>query len=330
MSISGPKKKELTMDTILERTSELEIFSHFMPDKNWKLNEATLSPFRSERNPSFVIGNKSGYISYIDFGRQEYRGDCFNFVKQLHNLANLDSVLKLIDKDMKLGITEGFEVRKSVPIKIEKQEITKKNTLIQIITRKFTKQELDYWAQYYQDIEDLRAENIYSIKKAFLNRKLLSLDELRFGYLYDNKYWKIYQPLSNKKKKWLTNAPLTLMDGLENIKECNVAWLTKSKKDKMVLRKLYSCVASTQNESIACFSPENVDYIKKNSKRQVVLYDNDETGVHSCQEITKKFDFGYCNVPKKYLSEGIKDFSDLAKVHGLQVVEEVLKQKNLI
>ena len=38
----------------------------------------------------------------------------------------------------------------------------------------------------------------------------------------------------------------------------------------------------------------------------------------------------YCNVPRKYLLEGIKDFADLGKSHSLQAIEEVLKQKNLI
>lgn len=332
--IKGKLKVQLTIDSVLERINPLDIYSHYMPHKNWEINKPCISPFprngKIENNPSFIIGNKYGNITHIDWGLG-YKGDCFSFVNQLYgNNLSLDCILKIIDKDMKLGILEGSEVRKSPIIHIEKQEITKKNTLIQIITRKFTKQELDYWAQYYQDIEDLKREHIYSIKKAYLNKKQLSLDELRFGYLYDNKWWKIYQPLANKKKKWLTNVPLTYMDGLENIKNCDVAWLTKSKKDKMTLLKLYSCVASTQNESIACFSPENVKYIKENSKKQVVLYDSDETGVRSCQEITKKFDFGYCNVPRKYLEEGIKDFSDLAKVHGLKAVEEVLKSKNLI
>jgi hypothetical protein len=42
------------------------------------------------------------------------------------------------------------------------------------------------------------------------------------------------------------------------------------------------------------------------------------------------FDFDYTNVPRQYLAEGIKDWADLAKVHGLQAIEKYLKQKGIL
>jgi hypothetical protein len=42
------------------------------------------------------------------------------------------------------------------------------------------------------------------------------------------------------------------------------------------------------------------------------------------------FDFDYANVPRKYLAEGIKDWADLAKAHGLQSIEDYLKQKHIL
>jgi hypothetical protein len=332
--IKGKTRIELTIDTILERTTEIEIFNRFMPWK-WELNQACISPFPGkngyEKSPSFIIGNKYGTINYKAFNDDDKHGDCFSFVKQLHNLPNLDAVLRLIDTQLNLGISDGREIQSKPIIQTNKPEITKRNTLIQVITRKFTPEELKWWSSYHQDIEDLKREEIYSIKKAYLNKKLYSIgdDELRFGYYYKGT-WKLYFPNSqNKRKKWLTNTPLVYLDGKENIKNCDTAWLTKSKKDKMVLLKLYSCVASTQNESIACFSEENVQFIKNNSKKQVILWDSDDAGVRSCTQVTNKFGFGYCNPPRKYLPD-IKDISDLARVYGLQAVEIMLKEKKLI
>ena len=46
--------------------------------------------------------------------------------------------------------------------------------------------------------------------------------------------------------------------------------------------------------------------------------------------ITKKFGFEYCNVPKKYLAEGINDWADLAKHYGLKVIEDYLINKSII
>jgi hypothetical protein len=59
-------------------------------------------------------------------------------------------------------------------------------------------------------------------------------------------------------------------------------------------------------------------------------FDADITGVQNSQQITKLFDFGYCNVPRKFLIEGIKDWADLAKAHGLKVIEDYLIEKKLL
>lgn len=277
MAIQGKVRRELTMDAVLEKLSDYDIFHYYMPTKAWELNQVTFSPFREERNPSFLIGNKRGYISYIDFGDTSKRGDCFSFVKQLYNLSTLDDVLRLIDRDFKLGITSGVDTGeyKKIVGEYKQPEVTKRNSLIQVVTRKFTFEELDYWAMYSQDITDLRKNNIYSIKKLFLNKKIFYLKDtdLRFGYFYDG-YWKIYRPFNNKKEKWMpNNVPITTMDGKENIKGCNVAFINKSKKDHMVISKVFPCSCAVQNEGIACFSPENVEYIKSNSETAVLPFD---------------------------------------------------------
>lgn len=339
MAIQGRKKIELTMDSILNKISDFDIYMKYMPHRNWELNEVCISPFPKsdgsiESNPSFLIGNRRGYISHILFSDTSYRGDCFAFVKQLYNLSTLDDVLRKIDTDFKLGIISGENNQeyKKITSQYKQPEITKRNSLIQVVTRKFTKEELTYWSEYHQDIEDLRRNNIYSIKKLFLNKKLFYLKDtdLRFGYFYDG-YWKIYRPFNSKKEKWMpNNVPITILDGKENIKDCETAFINKSKKDKMVIEKVFPCSMAVQNEGIACFSPENVEYIKSNSKRQILSFDSDDVGVKNSQEITKMFGFEYCNVPRKYLQQGLKDWAMLARIHGLQAIEEVLKEKRIL
>jgi DNA primase len=120
------------------------------------------------------------------------------------------------------------------------------------------------------------------------------------------------------------------MEGKENIIDCEVAFINKSKKDYMVMKKVFPCSCAVQNEGLGCFSPENVEFLKSNSEEQILSFDSDITGVTNSQKITKMFKFGYCNVPKKYLTEGIKDWADLAKVHGLEAIEQHLKKKHLL
>jgi hypothetical protein len=126
------------------------------------------------------------------------------------------------------------------------------------------------------------------------------------------------------------NVPITAMDGKENIKNCSVAFINKSKKDYMVMKKLFPCSCAVQNEGLGCFSHENVEYLKANSDRQILSFDADDVGVQNSKQITQMFDFEYTNVPRQYLVEGIKDWADLAKVHGLQAIEDYLKSKNLL
>ena len=337
MPVSGVvKPKTIKTDSILEKVSEYDIFKYYMPHTNWKLNVVTFSPFRDEKNPSFIIGNKHGRLTFIDFADTSKRGSCFDFVKMLFNLRDIQEVVKLIDRDLGLGFSKETDTQEYKRIITEyKQPVKtiKTYTKIQATVKRFTNEELAYWAQYHITEDELKANNVYSISKVYLNKQLFlgGLDELRFGYLYDDK-WKIYRPhAKDKRNKWVpNNVPITAMDGKDDIKQCDVAFINKSKKDYMVMKKLFPCSCAVQNEGLGCFSPENVEYIKSNSASQILSFDSDVTGVENSQQITQMFDFGYCNVPRKYLAQGIKDWADLAKVHGLKAIEDYLKEKELI
>jgi len=337
MAITGRLKPSfLTPEKILEKITEYDIFKYYMPNTDWEPNVVTFSPFRNERNPSFVIGNKHGRLTFIDFADTSKRGSCFDFVKMSFNLKDLKEVLSLIDRDFGLGLsreTNTEQYKRIVSQYIQPVRAVKAYSNIQVIIKAFTNDELAYWNQYHLSLDDLKANNVYSISKVYLNKQLCPapLSELRFGYLYDDK-WKIYRPhAKDKKSKWVpNNVPITAMDGKDDIKGCDVAFINKSKKDYMVMKKLFPCSCAVQNEGLGCFSPENVEYIKSNSASQILSFDADVTGVENSQQITKIFDFDYCNVPRKYLSEGIKDWADLAKAHGMQAIEDYLKQKELI
>ena len=333
--INGRRKINLTPDAILDKISEYDIYKMYMPHQNWKINTVTYSPFRNEKTPSFMIGYRGGGLTFIDFGDTSLKGNCFIFVKLLFNMSSLNDVLMMIDRDFDLGIVNSSTTHNYERIVKDYEQPTataKIEYFIQVKTRKFTHEELAYWNGYYQDIDDLRANNVYSIDTVYLNKQKFPIkdSELRFGYLYEG-HWKIYRPFADKKNKWMpNNVPITMMDGLNDIKDCDVAFINKSKKDYMVMKKIFPCCCAVQNEGMGCFSEENVEYLKDNSERQILSFDSDETGVKNSQLITDKFDFEYCNVPKLYLGEGIKDWADLARIHGLKAIEKYLIEKELI
>ncbi len=333
--IKGIKKAIVTKEEILSKISEYDIFRFYMPAKDWKLGQATYSPFRDEKTPSFLIGVRGDSIKFIDFGDTSIQGDCFKFVERLYNMPNFHEVLKKIDADFNLGISSGDNLqdyKRIIKTYAQPKLVEKDYSFIQVKTRNFTNQELAYWNEYYQDIDDLKANNIFSIDEVYLNKKriVLSDNELRFGYLYDG-HWKIYRPFSERRWKWMpNNVPITAMDGKDDIKNCDVAFINKSKKDYMVMKKLYPCCCAVQNEGMGCFSDENIQFLKDNSNRQILSFDSDETGVSNSKKITEMFGFDYCNVPREFLKEGIKDWADLARIHGLKVIEDYLINKNII
>ena len=332
MTIYGKKKTELTRDNILKFITSYDIYRLYMPNK-WELNKICHSPFRRDSEKSFIIGTKFGEITHKDFADSNIKGNCFKFVQQLLQ-CNYMEALKAIDRDFSLGISTGTISRHTTIVTTYEQPIIeeKQYSNIQCITRKFTNSELHYWSNYYQDIDDLKANNVFSISKIFLNKERFTIKEteLRFGYFYEGQ-WKIYRPFNERKTKWLpNNVPLTYLEGKENIIQCNTAIITKSKKDMMVLKKVYPFVCAVQNESSACFSEENVLFLKDNSEKQILCFDSDKAGVSNSQLITKQYDFGYLNVPRNYLSDVINDFADLGKEYGIETIEKILKKKKLL
>jgi hypothetical protein len=334
--ITGTKLQLLTKEAILEKITEYDIYRYYCPC-SFTLNKPFCSPMpgRSDTTPSFIISTKSGNVSHIDFGDPNYKGDCFSFVQQIRILSQFIDVLRTIDKDFGLGLSNG-KAQGSVSIPLtqgyEQPRIIKKPSLIQVVTRKFTDIELAYWNKFAQDRSDLLRENIYSFSQIYYNRKSFYIpdNELRFGYLYGDK-WKIYRPYADKADKWKpNNVPFSTFEGQENLTPGCKAVITKSKKDKMVLLKVYPYVAAVQSENIVCFTEETTRWLRENTSEQYLSFDADIPGKKASHEVTAQLGFKHINVPDRYLSEGIKDWAGLAEKYGLDPIIQHFKEKGLL
>jgi len=317
---------------IFEKVSQEQIFRYYYPYK-FTLNQRCLSCFQKENNPSMIIGTKSnsGDIVFKCFN-SFHKGDCVNFVMQMFNLDYLDSLEKIAED---FGLKESSDNKYEAIIKeLPKTTIIKQKKAPDIVvsTRPFNSNELNYWNDYYQDISDLKRENIYVPKKIWINKNPIDLkvSELTFCYYYpENDKWKIYFPFKEKSKKWLSNIPLTTSWGLENINKDKNTLICKSKKDYMVCRKIYSYVTGVQNESIAAFSEDFVNELKKNSKLIYYGGDSDAPGKAASYLITQQFGFKHINPVDRLLPE-TKDWADWAKITNLKTIEDYFKLKNII
>ena len=331
--IGGVKRNSLTPENVLKKLSEFDIFKFYFRGK-LEINQAIHSCFHVDENPSFLLSNRYGNLHFIDFSTGQ-KGDCFNFVQEIYG-ATLDEALRIIDRDFGLGFTSETntgEYKRIVKEYKQPEEAGKRYSVIQVVTRKFTKEELSYWNSYHIDISELKANNVYSVEKVFLNRKLFPLkeNELRFGYYYPNGgYWKIYKPFSPKKGKWISNVPLNYSWGIENLNKEKNCLIAKSLKDYLVCRKVFPHVVGIQNESIAAIHEEFVKGVKENSKQVFYGGDSDKAGKEASYTITQLFGFKHINPPDRLLEFEIKDFSDWARYENLEEVKNHFIIKGVI
>jgi len=325
--IKGRAALYLTKEDIMLHISEYDIYRYYI-GRDFKVNKPVSSPFRKDPVPSFLIGNKYNSLYHIDFGDTNYRGSCFDFVQQIC-ACTYPECLQRIATDF--GLIKGTS--RQVPVYKQPIIIKRIDTLIQVTPRRFTKEDLQYWNEYTIDESTLKNEEIYSIRNLYINKKRVEIpkDEIAFGYLYKEKYWKIYRPHSaNKSDKWRSNVPIDTADGLENIINCSKSLVTKSKKDKLVIRKIFPYTAHVQNESLVAFNEETVNHLQLHGGIVYINFDGDQPGKKASITVTSEFGFKHINIPDGWVRKGIKDVADLTKERGLDKVIAHFKKKGLI
>lgn len=329
--IKGSPKKPIRLEAILDKIEPYDIYRFYL-GRDFKIGKNTASPFHSDSDPSFNINVASGgQLFHIDFGDRTKTGNCFKFVQQLYGIGFQDALLK-IDIDFGLGLwsDKKYDYRRIIAdYKKPKILKAKKECIIQVITKKYTNLQLKYWNDYHLDRSEIKEDNVFSIQKLYVNKKLINTQEICFGYFYESG-WKIYTPFAGKgEMKWISNIPLDLMDGLKELVPGPLAFIQKSKKDKLVAKKFVKNTASTQNESPQSISPSNIEFLQRNFDRTILQFDPDRAGVTACTYYNQ-FGFGYVNTDKSYIQVGVKDLADMSKGMGLNEVEKFLKVKNII
>ena len=341
MAIAGKKRGQydLSAESILQRITEYDIYRYYT-QYPFKLGIPFNSPLREDKDPSFVIkiSKESGFIYHMDFVHPEYRGNSFQYVQQMYGL-NYNEALQKIDQDFGLGILPTTIVKdyKSITCKYEQPPAIKVPPAITVIPREFNTVELNYWKQYHITLEELIKYRIYAIGELWVDgRKVVTPpNEIRFAYKYivnGEIKWKIYSPFIDKSigYKWFTNVPIDTMEGLTFLVPGAKTIITKSRKDLVVIRKFIPSTCAGQNESPVAISINNINIIKENSDENYIAFDCDDAGKRNSRFYTENYGFKHINVPDKYLAQGVKDFSDMARVCGLQCVQDYFGEKGLL
>lgn len=323
----------LTADYILKQISDSSVFLYYFG--RFELGKAYNSFFRTDRNPSTTFYmSQSGALLYHDFSTGESL-NCFKFVMKLYN-CNFNDALKQIAADFGLINAQTSKVsRRLLEDAKELENSVKSETLIQFIPDKWNSHNLKFWRLYEITQEELEENEVYPVKHLILNKIIVKNLSGASRYAYPLKWEggegvKIYSPHETN-MKWLSSIPLSRPFGIDKLPyESNVVIISKGVKDAILLKRLFSDVIVTQNESEASLTKETIELLTRKYDQRIIIWDADIAGVNACSKFNKK-GFGYFNTPKEdYIKYGIKDCADFVKYFGMAALEDLLKLKNLL
>jgi hypothetical protein len=328
----------ITKDFILSRLSDEQIFGYyfgsFSPGKTY------CSVLRPDRNPSTsFFYNNSGKLTYFDHARQE-AFDCFDFVQELYKIGFGDALKKIandfgIVKDAFMGASMTYREKQDTS-RIDKN--VKREKIFQFTILPWEQRHLDIWTPFSFTKEELEADRfLYPIEELFINKKrIYNPGELPwFIYVIPDiasqgkYYFKAYMP-SGGDMKWLTNNPNTNPYGYLDLPyKSSTLIITKSRKDMMVLRKIWPDVMAVQNESEGALLGSLLTDLKKRYDKIYIWFDADNTGVENCTKFNK-YGCGYINTPKHlWLDEKfqIKDPAEFARQFTIEGLREYTYNK---
>jgi hypothetical protein len=334
----SPASKEL----LLGKVPELAIFKLFCSNfksvgKRFKSPISLNGKMNTGQDAAIVLPNKrKGFVLY-DF-RIGRAFSAINFAMLMTGLNFHDTIKYLCGK---------FNVSEIDPeITIRQMDVEFNENIIRdlaypcIITVKYdewSQKSIDYWKQYGWEPFMLDKAKIRPIQKFWVayeedkrieyNKPLIG--DLSFTYDFfkvDEVFRrKIYNPLAeNKALKWKTNTNKGIIQALNTIEgKVKTLYLVSSMKDCGPFWNVlgHPCAIAPNSESTMLF-PDQVRYLKQISERQVVWYDNDETGTQNALKHSKAYGFDVMWNP----IGTPKDQSDYVKERGLKEFKKLMIQ----
>lgn len=309
---------------ILKRTSEEEIFEHYL-NVEVQTEHHFKNPLRDDRNPTCTFAYIGGRLLFRDWAWMKPL-DCFALVQKIYN-CSFGQALHHIASDMGL---EGKETQKQYELKFEqmKKEKNKKDkekSVIQVKRGKWRKKEIKYLKSHGISASTCNKFNVYPVKHVWLNGKtnyIYKKSDPAFGYYFGlddngNQKWKIYFYERDGQFRFLCNTNringwVQIPDEGENLV------ITKSMKDVMALYEFDVTSIAMQNETTIPY-----DYIMEELWSRYTniysLYDFDLAGVRTANILRNKY-----GVKPLFLTDGrfgtedygAKDFSDYVKYKG--------------
>lgn len=358
---------KLTKTTILNKISQISIFSVYFNIPidiiNYCINTGELikSPIREDNHPTcgFKYDNK-GKLKFKDFAGY-FWGDCFDAVALImSNIYNTSidiskkedfvKVLKHIAftfKDIYYGTEKDNNIDNIIINSLS--NIKKQKPIIELVTREWNNNDINYWKQFGINIQDLNINFVYPVEQFYINRKI----NPNAKYYYDNKdpcygyllgkdksgilNIKLYFPKRNKNfTKFITNCNhLEGIYGLNN-NTYNYIIITKSTKDRISLKVNIDKVFKNNNINNISIGVINIPHetykLRQNEYNWLIsklhngfilsFMDNDRTGKLEAKWLKDNYNIKPILINNNEYDA--KDFSELISKYGYSKIEELI------
>lgn len=317
---------------ILERVSQEEIMQKYYPG-NVVYDQKVCNALRNDKRPDCSFHYSMGSLLFIDFARRGYNGDCFK-IAMLTTGLKFPDILYRINKDFKLNLQPtGFHQKTVKPkYKIEKKEIERTISKMEIEAMDWTKFDIKYWNDRGISIPTLEHYNVTSCHRVWVHKS----EEIFTYHPTDPIYrylirkpdlMEIYRPYGNKKVKFRSNCPKNILQGWSQLPENgDLLVITKAYKDLMNYYEMGYAAVSFGGETTF---PEDKIFkmLQQRFKQFIVVYDNDEAGITSAEALWKEHKMPYWYIPKEYK---VKDTNDFIFNYGYDKFKEVFKPNEII
>ena len=331
---------------ILKEFNQVEVFAHYFnvdeSDIEYCLQHTSNkinNTLRRDENPSLgfktVLDKETGIykIRMHDFADPSYRGDCFDLVKlilRLYDTNNLNFIT--ICQDIIYQMQNRKVVSSSIKGSLEIKERNIGKITVEI--RRWNNLDIEFWKNYglfYSEINN----HIQPVERAYYNDRLVykySTDDPCYywitGYYKFETLCKLYFPKRNKKDKrgrFITNNAYYALECLHELKKADILVISKSYKDKLLLKKILKEITTTHTIEVTNFTAETVilkptllTALFNTYPNIIINTDFDKAGI-SAVKIRKQYPIHYyflTNGNFNTIDFGAKDLTDYCKIFG--------------
>lgn len=289
----------MKLNTLLQKTSPLEIFLHFTPNleethirKSGSPGRNISSPYVEDNNPSFSVYEDRGGKLKFKCHSSGGQGDCFQLVADLNNLdckTQFNEVLKLINEKMKLGLDNA---KKSA----YHSEVWKATHY-----EGFTKKAKEFWLDRNVDVNTLERFGVRQLKLLTFtqaNKRVSKFDYQKDGVVAFeftvNGRKKLYVPSGPnpklRKKYYCKNQNNSDIFGLRQLPKKKQKYLLICEGEGDVL------CASAHGLPAVCFQSANTNITKRQlrelkhkASNLILCYDIDEAGKKAASNLCWKY-----------------------------------------